>query len=937
MDDELLLILLGLLVVIGLPVIALSAFVMVLGLRRRVTDLEARLAQWPSPVAPGSMVRAPDADATDQTAAMAPVAMAPTPQDPAPADSEATLPPVPRANDDEPTKSPVDAVTAEPAAIPVAARKESLEEQLGARWAVWVGGVALALGGVFLVRYSIEAGLLGPGARITAGLLFALALIAAGEWLRRREQLADFAQMPAAHIPGVVTAAGTVALFGTLYAAHALYGLIGATTAFVGLGLVGVLAMAAAALHGPWLAGLGLVGAYATPLLVSSDQPNPWALTIYLAVVTATAFALARLRLWRWLAIAASVGALGWGLVMAAALIGVDEGAVLTHVLVVAALVIGVLGLEAHRSDGSDETPDVFALLVMLGVAGLALVAALSADFSVASIGAALVIAVGLLAAALAVPALAPAAGIAAALAVGLAVEWPVVAQSLVEPMLVIPDFVAFGTVMPQAASLYSALFAAAGIVLFGATTRTIERRAQASYPAAIAWALAGTVGPLLLLGVAYIRLTAFTANLMFGALGLAAASLLAVTTTRFLNREASGAAPAASAAASIHAAAATAALALALTMTLAGSTLTLAFALAALGSAWVAMLRPMTALRWSAVAFTVLVVGRGGGSWSVIGEVMTTFPGWTDIALRFALPALAIGLGGVLLRRRASDAAAAFLDSGSILLGAAAGCLAIRLWIQGPEAALTGRITLLEAGLYATLFLAMAAGFARGALTSGSLVHRIAAPVSAVAAIAIASVGLLIVRNPLVTGDPIVGGALINELAAGLALPALLAALLHWVWSQIARRQAPPVAAGALAFAAGALSLVLALLFVTAETRWLVRGDMAAFDVTTEESYAYSAVWLTFGIILLAGGLILRSTGARAASALVILLTVAKVFLLDMSGLEGVWRALSFIGLGLVLIGIGLVYQRLLFGARKAATVPPGGADPASPDVGQA
>jgi uncharacterized membrane protein len=32
------------------------------------------------------------------------------------------------------------------------------------------------------------------------------------------------------------------------------------------------------------------------------------------------------------------------------------------------------------------------------------------------------------------------------------------------------------------------------------------------------------------------------------------------------------------------------------------------------------------------------------------------------------------------------------------------------------------------------------------------------------------------------------------------------------------------------------------------------------------------------------------------------------------MAGLSGVFRALSFIGLGLVLVGIGLVYQRLLY-----------------------
>ncbi|MCJ9674541.1 DUF2339 domain-containing protein, partial [Neorhizobium sp. SHOUNA12B] len=41
--------------------------------------------------------------------------------------------------------------------------RENLESYLGARWPVWVGGVALAFGGIFLVRASIEAGLLGPG------------------------------------------------------------------------------------------------------------------------------------------------------------------------------------------------------------------------------------------------------------------------------------------------------------------------------------------------------------------------------------------------------------------------------------------------------------------------------------------------------------------------------------------------------------------------------------------------------------------------------------------------------------------------------------------------------------------------------------------------------------------------------------------------------
>jgi uncharacterized membrane protein len=52
-----------------------------------------------------------------------------------------------------------------------------------------------------------------------------------------------------------------------------------------------------------------------------------------------------------------------------------------------------------------------------------------------------------------------------------------------------------------------------------------------------------------------------------------------------------------------------------------------------------------------------------------------------------------------------------------------------------------------------------------------------------------------------------------------------------------------------------------------------------------------------------------------------VVLLTVAKVFLVDMADLTGAWRALSFIGLGLVLVGIGYLYQRLLFPRRDVAS----------------
>ncbi|HEU4475389.1 MAG TPA: DUF2339 domain-containing protein [Methyloceanibacter sp.] len=71
-------------------------------------------------------------------------------------------------------------------------------------------------------------------------------------------------------------------------------------------------------------------------------------------------------------------------------------------------------------------------------------------------------------------------------------------------------------------------------------------------------------------------------------------------------------------------------------------------------------------------------------------------------------------------------------------------------------------------------------------------------------------------------------------------------------------------------------------------------------------EQYTYSAVWLLAGVALLAAGIWLRSLPLRVASAVVVGLTVLKVFFIDMSDLTGIYRALSFLGLGAVLVGIG-------------------------------
>jgi uncharacterized membrane protein len=93
-------------------------------------------------------------------------------------------------------------------------------------------------------------------------------------------------------------------------------------------------------------------------------------------------------------------------------------------------------------------------------------------------------------------------------------------------------------------------------------------------------------------------------------------------------------------------------------------------------------------------------------------------------------------------------------------------------------------------------------------------------------------------------------------------------------------------------------------------------QGPLLTLDRETGsgEWYCYSAAWLAYAGVLLALGIWSRSRTLRYASLAVLLIAVGKVFLADMAGLTGLYRAASFAGLGLCLIAVGYLYQRFVF-----------------------
>jgi uncharacterized membrane protein len=202
-----------------------------------------------------------------------------------------------------------------------------------------------------------------------------------------------------------------------------------------------------------------------------------------------------------------------------------------------------------------------------------------------------------------------------------------------------------------------------------------------------------------------------------------------------------------------------------------------------------------------------------------------------------------------------------------------------------------------------------MAIGLERLRRVTNSVVHDVAARIIAVLALAAIVLGLFLGENPLFTGAP-VGGRFVNLILLGYGLPAALAAAL----ALVVRGVRPQYYSAAAAVTA----VALAIANLSLEVRTLFQGEVLDRGATTSaEQYTYSAVWLAFGVVLLAVGVWLRSQPVRFASAAVVILTVLKVFLVDMHDLSGIYQGLSFIGLGIVLLGIGWLYQRLLFPRR--------------------
>lgn len=845
--------------------------------------------------------------AASSAAETPPVSPEPAPETP----SEPTEPP-----------TPIEEPAAAPAPVAAAAR-DSFEQRLTSRWLVWLGAVTMALGGTFLVKYSIDYGWLGPTARVLLGFLIGCALVGGGDWLRRRPDQMAVAALRANYVPPALTAAGLFTGFGSVYAAFGLYDLISPLVAFVLLAALVAAAVALSILQGPFIALLGIIGGFVTPMLIPSDAPSAWGLFTYLLLLIAGSLAVVRIMVWWWVAWAAIAGVFLWVFVWFAGGIWKPGDALPIGVFLVltAAAFIATMRREGAPVPALTWQDRISLLIMPEGVVyGATSVIALLVfmlvrmdGYGTTSLVVLAVIALLYLLAGRRDPAHDRLSIVAAVLTLFAIAAWHL-PQIITEPTamgvvegrptgfvpgpIVPPELMAFLGVTAG----FAALFGIGGfLALWSAARQGL-------------WAALSAAMPVALLAIAYWRILDFATDLRWAAIALALAGVFVVAVQQLRPRRGD---PGFDEALGAYSLAVVASLGLAATMALQEAWLTVALALQLPALAWIHLRLNLASHRRIAKIVATIVLARLVLNPEIFSYSLGRVPGLNWVLYGYGIPAAAFFVASRWFAQTARDRVVLLLESGALVFAVLLVTLEIRSLVTGPLD--REDYPLLEQSLQSIAWLAIAFALllqdAREPRPVTSWGWRILAGLGAAQVLVLQ----LLVFNPRWNHTAVGSLPIFNLLLLAYAVPAAFALVFAWQLRRQGQAQ--------LALAAGAIGFVLSFAYVTFELRHAFQGTFIdARGRSDAEWYAYSALWLAYGGVLLALGIHLRSAYLRYASLAVVMLTVAKVFITDMADLQDLWRVASFMGLGLCLVGIGYLYQRFVFpiGAAPAAPAPP-------------
>jgi len=792
---------------------------------------------------------------------------------------------------------------------PPAAHGFEWERFIGLRLPIWLGAIALCVAGFFT-----------PSMRVLSAAAAALAFLAGAEFVRRRVKTGN----PAA-ISSALSAASIATAYATAYLASITYGLVSTGFGFIATVAVSVLAIAIALAYGQVVALLGIVGAYIAPAVYGGGPASAPFLMIYVTAITAASYVIIRYKSWWRLSAIGLIGPAFWILVWAATPDLLGDGYWSDAFLLAIPIIVVIATWPGWREDG-----DITSLRGLTG---------LMTPQRGTLIGAVIVAAVGF---AVFVTA---AHGDFVSLHGGLFGYWTgfdirlwqgfIVYAALAVALgfassphraLQVPILIAYAVALllwtgAEPTAAYIVVGAGAIIFGFGALDQ-FRRLREPGF-----WAAILSFVALYFFAIVLWKVNSWDVALANKHAWAAAALVIAAAFVGLL-RIFGPAVPDGLERSRVFAAwgaVVTSLVSLALVLELDPLYFPAATAIAILGLAAVHLRARVRGLRILATAYLVIygLLMLGAFAYDPVYSPIYNHYVFANAFDRHAivllvLPGIAI-LGAATLFQR--NAAGSRLIPLFDIIGFVA--LAIGLYYLFNPGRGLWRVedVYITGGKIAPAELALAlAAIDLGRIHKRPIIFNLGMILAGLVSLGMLGAFIL----PLLSFWPpfaVPGTVIINWALLTLALPALLLFGIGW----LIRKEDQPRRTYGIVISVFAVLVTYTLMVVDIRQAWHLGSPTLQGDMSQSEFYAYSIGTLLFGIALLVIGVAFRHRGARALSFIFVLAATIKVFLVDAAELEGLWRVLSFLLMGLSFLGISWAYARFVFGIGvRPPPVPP-------------
>lgn len=786
----------------------------------------------------------------------------------------------------------------------------SLEQIISTRLGVWVGAIALILGAVFLIKYSIDEGLLSPAVRVILSGLFGLSLIGGAEIMRRKEEVPN-----AFRIAQGLCGAGFAIAYGALYAATSLYHLLPDFLGFIGLAVVTAGTIISALRYGLPIATLGLLGGFVTPLLVHSDTPDGLSLFGYLFALSFMGLMIAQRKGWWLLALITLIGAVLWTAFWIAA-VGTFSSLVLVFFGMPLVLMTAFFTTFMEQKVGEQESFQPSPLMLN-GLAFAAFTLLLffipSSSFDTYAWAMTFAMAISVVILARLRPAtftklLIPM-QIASMLMVwrglGIATDVEHEGAAILQTLLLLGGFtVLYGTsgytglISSPAKRMHAWLTSSTLVFAYGIAHVKLKGLIPVSQFAHHYFPQAGAD-----LSALPVHQPLFSDNMIWGLVALLFSAALTILAQRqetsISNKDEHNHVLAA------LATGASALLSLSIVHILPVEGWAVGFALQVFATLWIYSRTGVPALPFFSTALSVLIILENiswtiGGIWhltffgnlSVIDAATLVFGYLVPAGILFATHRmLNNGENGVISRL--------VFYTASLLTILGAAYLVNTLWAHE---------SFLKHTFYTLLLLGAAAIGLKNPIAYGykDIMRPVAYTLLAIGGFRLGAHQLLL-ANPLFSTQYVGSLPIFNAAALGYIAPIIP---LHFCAREIGLYKKWHMA----------IKSFFTFLFIFGAglvIRQMFQGEVLALGTATAgmaEQISYSALGVLTGLGLLTLAMRLKDTAWRWLSLIVIILTVGKVFLVDASHLDGLARVFSFIGLGLSLFALSGFYSRYVF-----------------------